>query len=458
MWFGLHNATLCYNERGYERSAFEGKYWRNKAVRQKIVRRIGRCILVVCMMAGIGWILLALVYLLPTAPMKVHAEKAVKVMEEQGSHYECIPGQKATALDNYTDAIMLNTAVYDGQDSVWRESAGAYRYGWQDKTEMKAFFSYMRDEEGGERVSYARYWNGYLVVLKPLLLIASYPEIKKINIVAYIVLTAAVVGAMIKRRCGQYIAAFILGCWFLMPFVNVQSLQYSQMYYVTMFLLLIFLTKYTWIQKKGYLGEFFTVAGCLTCFFDFLTYPLVPLGFLMIFRLILEQDNLHGIRDVVIDLLWNGVCWAIGYIGIWGMKWCIGSVVLGQNILGDALGQILYRTAAIDANSGQTVAISRFGALWENIAMLYNPVLLAAVLLFAVMILVRLVQKKGKISVIQEPFFWGMLLLMLLPNVWLMLKANHSHIHVWMTYRELATAVFALAAAWINITTKREYG
>ena len=66
----------------------------------------------------IGFLLLFLVYLLPTKSMKANVKETVYIIEEQGTSFLAIPQNEASRLDNYTDSLMLLHAIYDGNDSL----------------------------------------------------------------------------------------------------------------------------------------------------------------------------------------------------------------------------------------------------------------------------------------------------------------------------------------------------
>ncbi len=426
------------------------------SIRSKIVKKIIHSIALLCIAAAAGMLLLVFVYLLPTEPMAKHAQEALEYFGGLANRHYVIEGQDATILDNYTEAIMLNTACYQGDLGVWGEAAAANRYSYEGKMEVESFLSYVRGESGWGKASYARDWNGYLVTLKPLLMFFSYSEIKLINLVLQIMLTGAVTVAMARRGLSRYIEAFLLGICFLMPLVNVMSLEYSQIYYVTMGALWIFLVGYERLKKKQYFEEFYLCVGILACYVDFLTYPLVSLGFLLIIQMALEQGE--GQKTIIgrfLQIIRYAIFWGIGYVGIWGAKWCIASVILRQNILGEALGMIIYRSSANDATSGALVRLSRWTVLGENVKMLLNPAFVTAALVFAAAVIVKVVRMKGEMNFARNHMIGSALLIAVFPIAWLMFKSNHSHIHAWMTYRELATVVFAFAAALVSITGKR---
>ena len=88
----------------------------------KFRRHTIRALAVLAAGIGVGYGLLLLVYLLPTAPMRAHLSASAAVLSGEREYHRVIPGVVSTQLDNYTDSWMMGNAVYDSPRSVWKRA------------------------------------------------------------------------------------------------------------------------------------------------------------------------------------------------------------------------------------------------------------------------------------------------------------------------------------------------
>jgi len=63
----------------------------------------------------IGFILLALVYLLPVSPMQKHVRESVNGWLYRGNWPILVDGYNSTQLDTFTDSFMLSIAVFQDE-------------------------------------------------------------------------------------------------------------------------------------------------------------------------------------------------------------------------------------------------------------------------------------------------------------------------------------------------------
>lgn len=114
------------------------------------------------------------------------------------------------------------------------------------------------------------------------------------------------------------------------------------------------------------------MAGVLTSYFDFLTYPIVTLGFPLCTFFLLNGNESAGkggnfrqgrqaakegipegvgnggvLKDTVRRVVGYSICWGIGYAGMWAMKWIIADLTLHTGTIKDAVWSIIGRTEAI---------------------------------------------------------------------------------------------------------------
>ena len=160
---------------------------------------------------AILFVLLLAAYALPGERVRQHVYDSARTIQNEGLYPEYL-GFKLFQMDNYTDTLMLfeaasadelpplqammtNTAYnVDNFETLADDLAWYIEKDWSTGAQRT-------DAPALEPFSYARYWHGYLIWLRPLLLLMPYTGVR---IVQYIVLFAllAVVLVQLRRRCG----------------------------------------------------------------------------------------------------------------------------------------------------------------------------------------------------------------------------------------------------------------
>ena len=139
---------------------------------QRLLRMCG--ILLAGVVVGFG--LLTAVFMLPVDSMEQHVLESLPALNgEWGtgeeSYEQVVKGYLSTQLDNSTDAYMLLTAIHRSEKSAVDQAINLYS--WQAGGGNQ-YVSLLRFGQSGSdgmyEVAVARYWLGFLVVLKPLIL------------------------------------------------------------------------------------------------------------------------------------------------------------------------------------------------------------------------------------------------------------------------------------------------
>lgn len=87
------------------------------------MKAIGKLLAAEVIMICLGFVLLVFSYLIPKDAMENHVRESVKVFEEEGTYPQLVAGFVDSQLDNWTDALMLLTAVYqDSENNVLRQA------------------------------------------------------------------------------------------------------------------------------------------------------------------------------------------------------------------------------------------------------------------------------------------------------------------------------------------------
>lgn len=401
-------------------------------MRVKMIVKLG-----LLLAAGIftGTILLCLVYSLPVSPMQEHMRESLDEFVQEGDNPFMMDGYKGSSLDNTTDATMLGNAVYESSLPVYKAAMLAERGNDEGAESQEALKNYLDGKKMDQISTYARYWHGYLVILKPLLLILNFQEIRLLNGIVMAILTLLTLGRMSMRNMRSGMVAFVLAVASLFPVALPLSLQFSSVYYIGVTACLIILWKYDWIENMGKWLYFFLIVGMLTSYLDFLTYPLFTFGMPLIIYIAIRKP---GLKDGIFKIIQTGICWSVGYIGMWAGKWLIGSVLTRNNLFLDAVGAVENRMSSTvyEEKVNRIFAVLRNLYIYRN---LYGVVLAGLLLIWLVVYIWRSGRNNIEIS--------GVILLLCIacmPAVWYMCTVNHSFSHYWFTFRSLAVSVFAV--------------
>ena len=70
----------------------------------------------------VGLFLLYCVYMLPTARMRYNVNRSLTYIQAENDSYMWAPYQKSSALDGFTDSIMLGNAIYESKFSALHDA------------------------------------------------------------------------------------------------------------------------------------------------------------------------------------------------------------------------------------------------------------------------------------------------------------------------------------------------
>ena len=166
--------------------------------------------------------LLLAAYALPGEPVRDHVyDSAVKIAGE-GLYPEYL-NFKLFQMDNYTDTIMLTEAASADEAPPLTAMMTNTAYNVDNFETLADDLQWYIERDwatGAQRTdapalvpfSYARYWHGYLIWLRPLLLVT---DITGVRVVQYLVLAAlfAAVAVLLRRRCGPRCGSRSVSCW-----------------------------------------------------------------------------------------------------------------------------------------------------------------------------------------------------------------------------------------------------
>lgn len=430
--------------------------------KQSLLNKIKKLGIIYVGLISIFVITIVASYAIPNKRIDWHVSESIPQLMSEGVYSKPFFNTRSAQLDNFTDSWMLNLAISADNSNPLKSAlenphrvSQKYANGEIDKVQN---LEATAKDKSAPTMSYSRYWHGYLGILRPLLLFLNYTEIRFINMCALFLLFI-IVNALLKRKLGTKImVSFFLSMMMVMFIIVPMSLQFSSIFYVTFISMIIMLLYNKEIEENNLAIYMFFIIGSITSFLDLLTVPLVSLGVPLIAymlllqkqsnnntesKFIIKQKSNNKQRDIIlnlIEILKNSIIWAIGYGATWATKWVIATIVLKENVIKDALNQILSRTSD---SSGQTI-ISAKAVIEQNMDVIYTDFILKLLLIILVVwIICMIFYRKDRKTILN---LVPILLIGLMPFVWYIVLKNHSYIHFWFTYRNLVITTFAVLA------------
>ncbi len=400
------------------------------------MKNIGKTTLFFLTCLATGLILLFAVFLLPTDPMKSNLNYSrIAISLENGRSGEILFGDPSSFDSLFTDCIMLLSAVYNPDHSIGQQVAAVYRPELDEEIwkPAEALVDYLNDGRVDLEVSYSRYWHGYLVVLKPLLMLLSFEEIKLLNLLVQGILFLWLFAAMREKGLKNLSLALAAAYFLMFPAAMGLSLSMAICNFILLAGMAILIRHPRLATETVPALWFFMGLGIATAYFDFLTFPLVTLGYPLVLALALRKDSAKNLRFVLTSCL----AWGASYGLFWGCKWILGSLLLGENIITDAIQTIFFRTSS---QGGSSRLVFYFQTLYRN---LWSWKALPYLVLLGILVICFLrglfsQRKKGSPKDLL-PY----LAVALLPFLWYAVILNHSYEHAAYTFRILTISVFA---------------
>ncbi|MBO4980272.1 MAG: hypothetical protein J6C84_00020 [Lachnospiraceae bacterium] len=404
--------------------------------------------------ALLGTLLLVLVFCLPVEPMRKHVFASldqILIREDQVGE-DAFSGYLWEERETYTDAIMVQNAIEKvAGKNVYEHAMWAYHYDleedvWTPEQSLKA----LGEEWNTDNMylhEYSRYWHGYLVYLKPLLAVFTWHQVVVIGIVLQVVMMAAVIFLSLRRKKPGIGIAMLVGFFFMKPVLVLISLTMSVCWVITLAAMLAMLLWHEKLELKKHYPELFLMVGILVGYFDFLTYPVVTLGFpLCTYFLLKEKETL---KQSIGKVVGYSICWGIGYAGMWAMKWIIADLTLHTGTIKDAAWSIIGRTEAIGGrprvNGGWYVISLNLQEYKWNLYLIL-AIVIAALALGVLLTAFCKVPVKQVLSEVASYFT-----IFCIPFAWIIVVQHHSALHARFTFRIISVAILAVLCMGISL-------
>ncbi len=375
------------------------------------------------------------VYLLPrTNTMQDNLKDSLQTVLNEGIYKRAFINMMLFDLDNPTNQTMLSKAAYWDKENLL--DAALMNYGASGEEILSKEYTSVGTN------MYGRYWHGYLVGLKPILMLTDYDGIRIIN---YVILTLLLIGVitLLEKKLNWKVAImFLLSMLAVECYIVPLSLQLATMFYISLSSMLMLLLCNNLINRKRHIYNFFFIVGGLTAYFDFLTTPMMSLGLPLIVYILLNDKGNDWRLIIKIS-----ICWGIGYAAIWASKWVLVSVCTDYNMIADAIDQIFLRIGVVSDTTEQSgnVLLERITLTLSNMSS--NPItLFLTLILGGCCIFFYKLPKVDK--ALQKNI--AFIVIAIIPLIWYIVLGNHTGIHWRFTHRSLVVTFFATCIYIVN--------
>ena len=292
-----------------------------------------------------------------------------------------------------------------------------------------------------ESFEYARYWHGYMIFLRPLLLILNITQIRKLLLIMLAILGITLLIIIAKKINIPTAIIFLLGMFIADYFYVGISLQGAPVFIILIIASIIVMSE----KFKKYTDIIFLIIGGLTSFFDFLTVPIMTLAIpLLLYILLLQRQSEITYKKIYIEIVKLIVLWGIGYIGIFLSKWIIIDLIYNKNVIISALQQLLYRT-----NLGYGVQYTFMDVLSIVMSVIKYPFIISIIATIG-MLIYNIIKNRFELKFNFKTIIPYILVLCII-IMWYIILANHSYLHYIFTYRNCFGIVICILLIVYNI-------
>ncbi len=410
------------------------------------VKSIG--LVIGCAIAAI--LLLTLAYMIPRDLFVKHIEESENLLYALCDDNNINANIDGYVYDTKTNIITLEEVIAPRehtafQDALLAPSSNYIRDFFGDWVNTLQNDAHAKAYSEDNKLTYPRYWHGFVLFLKPMFVFFNLNEIYQINTLILCGLCFATL-LLIYKKEKAYVGPFLVLLALFNPPYIARSFQLSSVFYA-MILTCIMVLCWDDKEKREHLFLYaFVIDGIILAFLDFLTYPpvafVVPLCFVLVFS---EQDLLHNL----LASIRYGIAFLLGYAGMWVSKWILASLFTDENVIAEGIESVLHRTgkgAMSDVDSVFNVEISPAAAMRENLhAFGTRPVRIMVFLLLcaAVVLVIYMIRHKAGFTKRAAGMFVIFALLTIIPIVWIVTLNNHCSLHPHLEWREWLVAVFA---------------
>lgn len=375
-----------------------------------------RVAIVVLTMPIVFLLLMTFSQLIPNSWVRQNIAKSREIIAVESEYHDAYYVPQVHWLagsDGYTDDIFLRMQVAD---------------------RSHGFFAGVMEPE------YDRYWHGYSVFLRPLLVFFDLSYIRQLLVISFMVLMGILSFLVMKYISTVAGVLLVIAIALVNPPVIMISLQYSNMFLLT--LAACIATMLMLIKKRSdtEFAMLFVVIGSLTSFLDLLTTPTITLSLPLLLYVAyhIQHKTKRSLFGPVVALT---ALWGTGYVFAWLAKLAIASLVLQRNVFLEASQKASHWSSNYSTLQSRDVTTAYVLKQWIKRLVIFWPVFFMMLPPFIIGI-VNTLKHRRRINRYFVKNLCALALPSLLPLVWIYFVRQHSLEHQWFSYRHLVAGLF----------------
>lgn len=337
----------------------------------------------------------------------------------------------ATLVDDYTDNMKTDIAYRLNEQSIFLPSAYV--------------------ESMDVTYEYGRYWHGYCILIRPLLLVLNRNQIRLLYGAVLLCAFLNLLAILYRRKRFLEFLSLICAAYLCNLYVTTKSLQYFNCTFAALLASCLMLQKPSLYRTRK--GLCFYIIGMLVNFFDLLTFESLTLSLPL---LLAELDNEERLSRKLINVLKSSLFWFIGYAFMFASK-CLLYYLATPDTAAHMLGfKITQRMIGVDSSEkypfSETLKLTLSclkGVTFSN----YGRVCWFSLVLFLIVAALRKFYRNRRLDNSIAAFVIG-----LIPIARFFVVREHSSSHFYFTYYALTTLVIAVLYGIATVAAELYHG
>lgn len=405
-------------------------------------KTVGKALIIYFLLVILFTSLLLTVSIIPRSMIKNNIYESIKILKEEDETFIKFSYGKVIRIDNSSDAIMLNIAysvddnnhfksillnernfVPDSNQKHVDEEVGNLKYETEDFSMVEELENTFNEKDISAR-AYSKYWHGYLVLLRPMLVFLNIKQIRKIFFIILVILLIILLYELKKKVAKRKVIFFFMGIMTIDLLLFSYVVQGVFTIMIALFISII-IAKNKDISREKYLLLMF-ISGGLTAYLDFLTTPLLVGLLPIVVKNLIDSDSNNGknIMTIIKEFIADILVFTIGYVSLWVTKWILIDSFFHTRVIQKGIAQVKLRTTH-DSGHIYPVVLNI-----KNSVNLYTIVLLG---LFEGLFIYRII-KTHKIGEKKDIVYYLCILTIV---VYYMIVNQHSIQHYFFTYKNI---------------------
>ena len=413
------------------------------------MKRIFKYICTFILVVIIGLMLLDLVTRIPNEKVRANINNSTEAfrMNERYKVFNLLRKRGYGVRHIYADAMISNIIFHLNPENSLKSVVESKFYSTNGQMQLD-YGLHNLSEENSPNNQYLRYWHGYIIFFKPLLMFFTIKHIYIIDAVLLMTLTIWLMILLWKENLKEVLIAFIVGIIMCMEIIIPFCLEYT-LIYVIMLIASIVAIKLD--KKNKSFGLLFFITGMLTCYFDFLTNEITTLfvPFIIVFIKRCKENRINNFKEAFKFLVNLSILWSIGYAGMYVAKWIVASIVLNKSII-DIWSYYVKDNLFLRVN-GETYNFSKLQLIFESLKRNYitlfplydfkDSIIIYLIPIFLIIFEAIFINKKE----IKKQWKSAILFIIaIIPYIRYAVLSNHSFWHSIFTFRTQIITIMAV--------------